>query len=77
MQRRHWALEVLRKEGIRSVLDLGCGPGSLLQTLVIPPQTIAERPIAKDGDLPEGRELFITVSSTWRRCSARTGRVRT
>jgi len=64
MQRRHWAMEVLRAEGVRSVLDLGCGPGSLLQTLVQPPPTIAEKPI-KDkstGDYPEGKELFITVS---------------
>ncbi|WWC71781.1 uncharacterized protein I206_105740 [Kwoniella pini CBS 10737] len=45
MQRRHWALEVLRKEYVRSVLDIGCGPGSLLETLVVPPTTIKEPPI--------------------------------
>ncbi|KAK4687932.1 small RNA 2'-O-methyltransferase, partial [Tremellales sp. Uapishka_1] len=74
MQRRHWALEVLRSENVRSVLDLGCGPGALLETLVIPPSTIYEPPIRAqqdtDGQLPspvdsdeeesEGRELFIT-----------------
>ncbi|WVO13041.1 hypothetical protein L204_100650 [Cryptococcus depauperatus] len=45
MQRRQWALEVLRKEGVRSVLDLGCGPGALLETLMMPASTICEPPI--------------------------------
>jgi hypothetical protein len=58
------------------VLDIGCGPGALLEALVIPPQTIFEPPIRAppkdDSQLPspadsdfddaEGRELFITVS---------------
>ncbi|WVF72587.1 hypothetical protein IAT40_007404 [Kwoniella sp. CBS 6097] len=59
MQRRHWALDVLKKEGVRSVLDIGCGPGSLLETLVIPPTTIREPPIrvskgdqSGEGQLP-------------------------
>ncbi|GMK58459.1 hypothetical protein CspeluHIS016_0504910 [Cutaneotrichosporon spelunceum] len=60
MQRRHWALDVLRKENVRSVMDIGCGPGSLLQTLVMPPSTIAEKPIrGDDGSIPDGKELFI------------------
>ncbi len=64
MQRRHWALEVLRKESVRSVMDIGCGPGSLLQTLVMPPSTIAEKPIrGDDGNIPDGKELFIRVST--------------
>ncbi|BEI79935.1 hypothetical protein CcaverHIS002_0104640 [Cutaneotrichosporon cavernicola] len=50
MQRRHWALDVLRKEGVRSVMDIGCGPGSLLQTLPIR---------GDDGTIPDGKELFI------------------
>lgn len=68
MQRRHWAMEVLRAEGSRSVLDLGCGPGSLLQTLVVPSSTIPEKPIkdTERGDYPEGKELFITVSGARR-----------
>ncbi|WWD18873.1 hypothetical protein CI109_103328 [Kwoniella shandongensis] len=45
MQRRHWALQVLRREQVQSVLDIGCGPGSLLETLVIPPSTVSEPPI--------------------------------
>lgn len=55
---------MLRAEGVRSVLDLGCGPGSLLQTLLVPPSTVTERPIADPttGECPEGRELFISVS---------------
>lgn len=65
MQRRHWALEVLRKDGVRSVMDIGCGPGSLLQTLVMPASTIAEKPIrGDDGSIPDGKELFIRVSTS-------------
>ncbi|KAL7423523.1 hypothetical protein Q5752_001103 [Cryptotrichosporon argae] len=45
MQRRAWALQVLRQEGVRSVLDIGCGEGALLEILVQPPATIAEPPI--------------------------------
>ncbi|WVQ85706.1 hypothetical protein IAT38_007872 [Cryptococcus sp. DSM 104549] len=45
MQRRHWALETLRKENVRSVLDIGCGPGALLETLVMAPSTVREPPI--------------------------------
>ncbi|WVW85856.1 hypothetical protein I302_107894 [Kwoniella bestiolae CBS 10118] len=65
MQRRHWALDVLRREGVRSVLDIGCGPGSLLETLVVPPSTIREPPIlseqSKDDEdvSSQGGELFI------------------
>ncbi|WWC90935.1 uncharacterized protein L201_005873 [Kwoniella dendrophila CBS 6074] len=66
MQRRHWALDVIRKEGVRSVLDIGCGPGSLLETLVIPPSTIAEPPIRSDQISSDGQanlngeqEIFI------------------
>ncbi|WWC63055.1 uncharacterized protein I303_105654 [Kwoniella dejecticola CBS 10117] len=66
MQRRHWALDVLRKEGVRSVLDIGCGPGSLLETLVVPPTTIKEPPILpisassnEEDYLNRTQELFI------------------
>ncbi|WVQ71311.1 hypothetical protein IAR50_000838 [Cryptococcus sp. DSM 104548] len=45
MQRRQWALQALRKEGVRSVLDVGCGPGALLETLMMPASTIYEPPI--------------------------------
>ena len=60
MQRRQWALSVLRKEGVRSVnlspdsiatadmiqvLDIGCGSGALLETLVQPASSIYEEPI--------------------------------
>ncbi|KAK8854967.1 hypothetical protein IAR55_003707 [Kwoniella newhampshirensis] len=50
MQRRHWALEILRREAVRSVLDIGCGPGSLLETLVIPPSTVSEPPLRSHPD---------------------------
>ncbi|ORX38723.1 hypothetical protein BD324DRAFT_577826 [Kockovaella imperatae] len=74
MQRRSWAMDVLRNEGVRSVLDIGCGPGALLETLVVPPSSVYEEPIrslakAKGSHLPspvdsldelaEGSELFI------------------
>lgn len=62
VQRRHWALDVLRDAGVKSVLDIGCGPGSLLQTLVVPPPSVTEPPIkGDDGSTPEGKELFIKV----------------
>ncbi|KLO17154.1 hypothetical protein SCHPADRAFT_900941 [Schizopora paradoxa] len=35
-QRRGWILSVLRKERVRSVVDIGCGEGSLLQCLCNP-----------------------------------------
>jgi len=55
------------------VLDIGCGTGSLLETLVIPPSTVHEPPIlprarndeagpSSSGDEYEDRELFILVS---------------
>ncbi|KAI9637196.1 uncharacterized protein MKK02DRAFT_23746 [Dioszegia hungarica] len=47
MQRRHWALDVLRREGVRSVLDVGAGPGALLETLIQPPATIQEAPLRR------------------------------
>ena len=96
MQRRSWAMDVLRSEGIRSVslspltrfwmptrfqvLDIGCGPGALLETLINPASTIYEQPIRPnaerhdDSTLPspansedellENRELFINVRRT-------------
>ncbi|KIR56014.1 hypothetical protein I315_01078 [Cryptococcus gattii Ru294] len=71
MQRRQWALQTLRKEGVRSVLDLGCGPGALLETLVMPPSTICEPPIREESyktqhaedeeeDFDQEDELFIS-----------------
>ncbi|TXT10775.1 hypothetical protein VHUM_02280 [Vanrija humicola] len=59
MQRRSWALDVLRTEGARSIVDFGCGPGSLLQTAVIPPSTVPEKPIiGPNGDIPDGISLY-------------------
>jgi hypothetical protein len=45
MQRIEWALDVLRKEGVRSVLDVGCGEGDLLRVLCEPAATVPEDPI--------------------------------
>ncbi|KAJ9091084.1 hypothetical protein QFC19_009258 [Naganishia cerealis] len=45
MQRIEWALDVLRKEGVRSVLDIGCGEGDLLRVLCEPAATVPEEPI--------------------------------
>jgi 2-polyprenyl-3-methyl-5-hydroxy-6-metoxy-1,4-benzoquinol methylase len=70
-----------RQEGLSAiiansqVLDIGCGTGSLLETLVIPPSTIHEPPIRSSKastsssssssveveDEDEDRELFILV----------------
>lgn len=45
MQRIEWALDVLRKEGATSVLDVGCGEGDLLRVLCQPAATVPEDPI--------------------------------
>lgn len=45
MQRIEWALDVLRREGVKSVLDLGCGEGDLLSVLCEPAATVPEEPI--------------------------------
>lgn len=45
MQRIEWALDVLRREGVKSVLDLGCGEGDLLRVLCEPAATVPEEPI--------------------------------
>lgn len=51
---------------IAQVLDIGCGTGSLLETLVIPPSTVHEPPIRpssnEEQEEEEDRELFILVS---------------
>ncbi|KIY51710.1 hypothetical protein FISHEDRAFT_7390, partial [Fistulina hepatica ATCC 64428] len=36
LQRRLWILDILRREGIVDVLDIGCGEGELLSTLTRP-----------------------------------------
>lgn len=65
IQRRTWALDALRTEGARSILDFGCGPGSLLQTAVIPPSTVPEKPIiGVNGEIPDGISLYTQVSTT-------------
>lgn len=45
MQRIEWALDVLRREGVKSVLDVGCGQGDLLRVLCEPAATVPEEPI--------------------------------
>lgn len=45
MQRIEWALDVLRREGVTSVLDVGCGEGDLLRVLCEPAATVPEDPI--------------------------------
>jgi hypothetical protein len=48
-QRIAWVLQVLRKENVRSVLDVGCGEGELLRILSRPSSTIPEEPILDPG----------------------------
>jgi len=48
-QRQQWALEVLSKEGVTSVLDIGCGSGDLLRALCQPAATVPEPPIMERG----------------------------
>jgi len=44
-QRVEWALGVLRREEVGSVLDVGCGEGRLLEVLCRPASGIKEEPI--------------------------------
>ncbi|TYJ53642.1 hypothetical protein B9479_005729 [Cryptococcus floricola] len=62
MQRRQWALQALRKEGVRSVLDLGCGAGALLETLMMPASTVYEPPI-RPARQQKGSQLPSPVDS--------------
>lgn len=54
-QRISWALDVLRKEEARSVLDVGCGEGALLKILCRPASCVMEDPIepvvGRDGSM--------------------------
>ncbi|KAF5327146.1 hypothetical protein D9619_004099 [Psilocybe cf. subviscida] len=45
LQRRVWVLNILRREGITQVLDVGCGEGELLSTLCQPAPWLAPPPI--------------------------------
>ena len=53
-QRIAWCLDVLRRENVRSVLDVGCGEGALLQILSRPASTIMEDPIVPVGSSSTG-----------------------
>lgn len=44
-QRIGWCLDVLRRESVSSVLDIGCGEGDLLGRLVRPATTVLEEPV--------------------------------
>jgi len=46
-QRVEWALGVLRREEVGSVLDVGCGEGRLLEVLCRPASGIKEEPIER------------------------------
>ncbi|KAF8591060.1 hypothetical protein K439DRAFT_1402650 [Ramaria rubella] len=43
LQRQTWVLDILRRENVQSVLDIGCGEGSLLQCLTEPSFTLPPR----------------------------------
>ncbi|KAI1797242.1 hypothetical protein LXA43DRAFT_969239 [Ganoderma leucocontextum] len=44
LQRRGWVLDVMRRENIREVLDIGCGEGELLSCLCNPARWLAPPP---------------------------------
>lgn len=50
LQRQEWALDVLRREGVTSVLEIGCGQGELLRALCRPAPTIPEKAITERAD---------------------------
>ncbi|CAE6417661.1 unnamed protein product [Rhizoctonia solani] len=54
-ERQRWILETLRLHRARSVLDIGCGEGALLNVLCKPTSTIPN-----DNSLEPGRDLDLT-----------------
>ncbi|KAI9057258.1 hypothetical protein FKP32DRAFT_1598365 [Trametes sanguinea] len=57
LQRRGWVLDIMRREGITEVLDIGCGEGELLSCLCNPAPWLAPPPPhvlppATNGDTP-------------------------
>ncbi|KAI0714296.1 hypothetical protein C8T65DRAFT_738763 [Cerioporus squamosus] len=49
LQRRGWVLDIMRREGVQEVLDVGCGEGELLSCLCNPAPWLAPPP---QGVLP-------------------------
>ncbi|EJU04973.1 hypothetical protein DACRYDRAFT_48036, partial [Dacryopinax primogenitus] len=57
-QRHAWVLSVLRKEQARTVLDIGCGEGSLLATLSQPAQAVFD-PTLTNIESESYRDLYL------------------
>ncbi|KAI0042874.1 hypothetical protein FA95DRAFT_1458901, partial [Auriscalpium vulgare] len=51
-QRRAWVLDILQREGVASVLDVGCGEGALLDCLSHPAPWLAHTPATPAAPLP-------------------------
>ncbi|KAI0058676.1 hypothetical protein BV25DRAFT_1763778, partial [Artomyces pyxidatus] len=56
-QRRAWVLDILRREAITSVLDIGCGEGQLLQCLCHPAPWLRHDPNNKVDPIPDKFEF--------------------
>lgn len=69
LQRQEWALDVLRREGVTSVLEIGCGQGELLRALCRPAASVPEKPITERDDEAEqaGRRASSDRRSSERR----------
>ncbi|EEB99965.1 hypothetical protein MPER_00219, partial [Moniliophthora perniciosa FA553] len=55
LQRRIWILDILRKECVKNVLDVGCGEGQLLSALCQPAPWLSSPPpsvIPEDSRIP-------------------------
>ncbi|KAI0635802.1 hypothetical protein C8Q77DRAFT_1216357 [Trametes polyzona] len=69
LQRRGWVLDVMRREGITEILDVGCGEGELLACLcnpapwLAPPPPSVLEPTVADSEQGEGNSNTFGANS--------------
>ncbi|RDX57381.1 hypothetical protein OH76DRAFT_1322560, partial [Lentinus brumalis] len=68
LQRRGWVLDIMRREGVKEVLDVGCGEGELLSCLcnpapwlAPPPQDVHVLPVSPATDSASGDDAYTAV----------------
>ncbi|KAH9949972.1 hypothetical protein B0H21DRAFT_725561 [Amylocystis lapponica] len=52
LQRRGWVFDILRRENVRTVLDVGCGEGELIACLCNPAPWLLPPPLKRNGSDP-------------------------